>query len=113
MPIRAEYCDAWHRACYNDLFCASDGGSYFSCAKEYEAIDNQTNNDEDDTVDVVLIIIIIIIALIVIGMFVFICYVRNRERKGNPYFAPLDGDNMTSPSRDNERAEDTEMQGTR
>jgi folate receptor len=36
MPIKASYCDAWWLACRDDYFCAHDGGSYFSCAEEYE-----------------------------------------------------------------------------
>jgi folate receptor len=39
MPIKASYCDAWFRACRNDLFCSSDDGDYFSCAAEYAIID--------------------------------------------------------------------------
>jgi folate receptor len=39
MPIKASYCDAWFTACRNDKFCASAGGSYFSCAAEYEQAD--------------------------------------------------------------------------
>merc|ERR1712070_193791 len=42
MPIKASYCDAWFNACRNDKFCASGGGSYFSCAAEYKMIDEQT-----------------------------------------------------------------------
>lgn len=38
-PIKASYCDAWHTACKNDLFCASDSGDFFSCAEKYKAID--------------------------------------------------------------------------
>eukprot|EP01084_Bolivina_argentea_P025658 47730_1 len=49
MPIKSGYCDAWYRACANDYFCASDGGSFFSCAKEYKAIDNV---GKDKSVDV-------------------------------------------------------------
>jgi folate receptor len=39
MPIKASYCDAWHHACADDFFCGSDGGSFFSCAAEYEKCD--------------------------------------------------------------------------
>jgi len=39
MPIKASYCDAWFTACRNDKFCASGGGSYFSCAAEYKKVD--------------------------------------------------------------------------
>jgi len=41
MPIKASYCDAWHHACADDSFCGSDGGSYFSCAAQYQACDHQ------------------------------------------------------------------------
>jgi len=33
MPIKASYCDAFHTACANDLFCGS--GDFFSCAYDY------------------------------------------------------------------------------
>lgn len=39
MPIKGDYCDAWFTACEHDLFCASDGGSFFSCAAEYKEVD--------------------------------------------------------------------------
>lgn len=39
MPINAAYCDAWHTACANDNFCASDSGDFFTCAAEYKAAD--------------------------------------------------------------------------
>lgn len=39
MPIRASYCNAWYTACRHDKFCASGGGSYFSCAAEYKKVD--------------------------------------------------------------------------
>jgi folate receptor len=39
MPIKASYCDAWFMACQKDKFCASGGGSYFSCAAEYQQVD--------------------------------------------------------------------------
>lgn len=38
MPIKRSFCNAWHRACFNDNFCGS--GSYFACAKQYEAADD-------------------------------------------------------------------------
>ncbi len=38
---------------------------------------------------------IIAIALVGIGMFVFICYMRKREKQGNPYFAS-DDENLNS-----------------
>jgi len=40
MPIKASYCDAWFTACRKDKFCASSGGSYFSCAAEYKQADD-------------------------------------------------------------------------
>jgi hypothetical protein len=35
MPIKASFCDAWWLACRNDYFCATGGGSYFSCAESF------------------------------------------------------------------------------
>merc|ERR1711907_387787 len=32
-------------ACRKDLFCAADGGDYFSCAKVYKAIDERAEQD--------------------------------------------------------------------
>lgn len=42
MPIKRSFCNAWHRACFNDNFCDSKtkSGSFFACAKEYEAADD-------------------------------------------------------------------------
>ena len=115
MPIRADYCDAWYQACYNDYFCATDGGSYTSCAREYKAIDTIVvteiiEKEADESVDVVLIIIIIVIVLIVVGLFAFICYVRNREQKGNPYFAPIEQQHLNA-TQDNDTGGDAELAG--
>jgi len=44
MPIKASYCDAWYEACADDLFCASEGGDFFSCAAEYEECDEGQGN---------------------------------------------------------------------
>ena len=95
MPIKASYCDAWFRACRNDYFCASDSGSYFSCAKEYKLAD--TTTEQGDAVNIVLIVVIVIIALLLVFMLAFICFVRSREQKGNPYFAAMDDDDNKSP----------------
>lgn len=46
MPIKASYCDAWFTACRQDLFCATDGGNFFSCAKEYETLDAAVLQDQ-------------------------------------------------------------------
>ena len=32
MPIDADYCDAFYRACKHDYFCGVGGGDYFACA---------------------------------------------------------------------------------
>lgn len=113
MPIRSSYCDAWYQACYNDYFCASDGGSYFSCAREYAEVDKIVvteiiEKEADETADIALIVIIIVIVLIMIGLFAFICYVRNREQKGNPYFAPIEQP-LNTPAQDDETGGDAEM----
>lgn len=51
MPIRADHCDAWHRACYNDLFCgrstANETGNFFECARIAAA----TTLDDDEKVE--------------------------------------------------------------
>lgn len=44
MPIKASYCDSWYEACADDLFCASEGGDFFSCAAEYEECDEGHGN---------------------------------------------------------------------
>ena len=112
MPIKADYCDAWYRACYNDLFCASDGGSYYSCAMEYAAADAAATDDH--TLDIILGVMMAVIVMIVIGLLGFICFVRNREKRGNPYFAPLDTP-INSPDTGNKsrNAEEHELQETR
>lgn len=41
MPIKASFCDAWWNACQEDYFCTSDGGSFFSCADDWEPFDEE------------------------------------------------------------------------
>ena len=36
MPIKQSFCNSWYEACYNDLFCGSGGGDFYSCAKVSE-----------------------------------------------------------------------------
>ena len=40
----SRYCDSWYEACADDLFCASEGGDFFSCAAEYEECDEGHGN---------------------------------------------------------------------
>lgn len=41
MPIKASFCDAWYNACQEDYFCSSDGGSFFSCADDWDPFDKE------------------------------------------------------------------------
>eukprot|EP00483_Globobulimina_turgida_P013183 UN13207 len=47
MPIRSDYCDKWFDACYDDLFCADDTGSFFSCPVFPDETGSSTKNDDD------------------------------------------------------------------
>lgn len=106
MPIKASYCDAWWTACRKDLFCAADGGDYFSCANIYKAIDLAAADakllaenkqlkkrlDEDDEGDdfggmgLPIIAILAAAALLACGASAFLIA---REKSGKPVFAKL------------------------
>jgi folate receptor len=107
MPIKASYCDAWWTACRKDLFCATDGGDYFSCAKAYKAIDEraeqdaklqsenedlkkqlakQGNDDDDDFSSVPIIVCLAVVALCACGGS---GYLISREKNGKPVFSKL------------------------
>merc|ERR1712129_10645 len=96
MPIKASYCDAWFRACRNDYFCASDSGSYFSCGLEYELADKAAGEAGDNAVNIGLVVGICVAALMLVALIGFICFVRNREQKGNPYFSAPDDNKATA-----------------
>lgn len=114
MPIKASYCDAWWTACRKDLFCAADGGDYFSCAKEYKVIDLaeqdaklQSENeqlkkelaeqeDDDDVLDVTIIVCLAAVALCACGGS---GYLISREKNGKPVFSKLlDGQQASGAS---------------
>ncbi|XP_035670747.1 uncharacterized protein LOC118412150 [Branchiostoma floridae] len=86
MPIRADYCDAWFRACRYDLFCGS--GSYSSCAREYAKVDNTGDNGGNAGLIAGVVVACVIVAVL-IGTLGFIIF---RERKGEPLFnKPVEG----------------------
>merc|ERR1719229_555670 len=74
MPIKADYCDAWWRACANDYFCSSDDGDYFSCALEYAAAD--AAESDDDGTSIIWIIVVIVISAACLGLLAFLCFIR-------------------------------------
>eukprot|EP00058_Branchiostoma_floridae_P010683 XP_002596171.1 hypothetical protein BRAFLDRAFT_66098 [Branchiostoma floridae] len=88
MPIRADYCDAWFRACRYDRFCAADSGSYSSCAREYAKVDNTGDNGGNAGLIAGVVVACVIVAVL-IGTLGFIIF---RERKGEPLFnKPVEG----------------------
>jgi len=100
MPIKASYCDAWFAACRKDLFCASSGGSYFSCAAEYVKVDQnaailaqlkaaEDKAAEDEGFDEKLIIIIITAGVVIFALCTCGCVVIMKERAGKPLFGKL------------------------
>ncbi|XP_035670166.1 uncharacterized protein LOC118411786 [Branchiostoma floridae] len=88
MPIRADYCDAWFRACRYDRFCAADSGSYSSCAREYAKVDNTGDNGGNAGLIAGVVVACVIVAVLIgtLGYFIF------RERKGQPVFNKLEAE---------------------
>ncbi|KAI8498359.1 hypothetical protein Bbelb_235610 [Branchiostoma belcheri] len=83
MPIWSDFCDAWHRACRNDKFCAHDDGNFFSCAAKYQET-SAAGPTEGLTVGIVFGCLIIVALIGVLGFLVY------RERTGQPMFKPLE-----------------------
>ncbi|XP_035670751.1 uncharacterized protein LOC118412152 [Branchiostoma floridae] len=86
MPIRADYCDSWFRACRYDLFCGS--GSYSSCAREYTKVGNTGDNGGNAGLIAGVVVACVIVAVLIgtLGFFIF------RERKGEPLFNKLEAE---------------------
>lgn len=95
MPIQAAFCDDWYTACYNDLFCGVDGGSYFSCAlatassspSPSPSLSPEAPNpkDDDDLPTYAWAIIGVLVAVAVAGGS-FMTFMIGRERSGKPVF---------------------------
>eukprot|EP00058_Branchiostoma_floridae_P027616 XP_002613107.1 hypothetical protein BRAFLDRAFT_125709 [Branchiostoma floridae] len=81
MPIWSDYCDAWHRACRNDQFCAHDDGNFFSCAAIYEEV---------QTMDGGTVVGIVFGCLVIVALIGFLGFLVFRERTGQPVFKPLE-----------------------
>lgn len=112
MPIKASYCDAWFEACRTDLFCASGGGSYFSCAAEYERVDEaarianlteqlrlaeeeaeksrlELEQGGDGGMGTGVLIGFVVAAVVILGLIAFGVYLVRKERSGKPVFGKL------------------------
>jgi len=104
MPIKATYCDAWFTACKKDKFCASGGGSYFSCAAEYKKVDElavlqaelklakeqaTTNADEDDELGTGPIVGFVAGGTLILALLLCGCFLIMKERAGKPVFGSL------------------------
>jgi len=100
MPIKASYCDAWFTACRRDKFCASAGGSYFSCGAVYEAHDQVAElqaalvkakeaKDEDDETDVGIIVALVGAGVAICVLLAFGCCLVMKEKAGKPVFGTL------------------------
>ncbi|XP_019619937.1 PREDICTED: uncharacterized protein LOC109466647 [Branchiostoma belcheri] len=88
MPIRADYCDAWLRACRYDRFCAVDSGSYHSCAREYLEADKLTTGEYGVNAGLVAgVVVALLVGLVLCGTLGYFIY---RERKGEPVFDKLE-----------------------
>jgi len=71
-------------ACQYDMFCSSDDGSFFTCAKEYQAASEGLSGG--------IIALIVILSLLFVGLAVAACVMVRREKMGNPIFQPLSKD---------------------
>jgi len=110
MPIKASYCDAMFDACRNDRFCASNGGSYFSCAAIYTVIDAEAQQAKkmlnasyeeltilreevqilrEDGLSAAVIVGIVLAAMLIVLLIVFVAFLIRREKTGKPVFATL------------------------
>lgn len=100
MPIKASYCDAWFTACRNDAFCASAGGSYFSCAIEYEKVDKyaalqaqlniaQAESLDSEGLNTELVITIVCAGIAIFALSTCTCVLIKKERAGKPLFGRL------------------------
>ncbi|XP_078673684.1 uncharacterized protein LOC144912376 isoform X2 [Branchiostoma floridae x Branchiostoma belcheri] len=83
MPIRADYCDAFLRACRHDRFCADDSGSYYSCAMEYAEVDFKKTTGVNGGL-VAGVVIACVAVVVVCGKLGYLIF---REIKGQPVFA--------------------------
>ena len=92
MPIKASYCDAWLTACAQDLFCASDSGDYFTCAAEYQEVDQlanleqQLNDEKNKGLDTMIIILIVALGALVFFALCGVIWLICREKSGRPVF---------------------------
>lgn len=101
MPIRGDYCDAWFEACREDLFCATEGGDFFSCARQYlkdQSPGVEDNKDGAPSLSHGAIVGITIAAVLVAALSVFVVVLVRRERQGRAMFAPLVNDASTRAS---------------
>lgn len=113
MPIKASYCDAMFNACRHDRFCASDGGSFFSCAAIYTAIDKAAlqaekhlnasqaeltilrgevhllRDEESKGPSAAFIAVIVATAVTVLLLVCCLAYLVRREKAGKPLFSSL------------------------
>lgn len=111
MPIKASYCDAWFQACRHDKFCASGGGSYFSCAAEYKKIDAlaeakaaetrlakekadlqkdlQLAEEKANGLGTGPIVGFIVAGVLVVALLACGCFLIMKERAGKPVFGSL------------------------
>lgn len=107
MPIKASYCDAWFTACRKDKFCASAGGSFFSCAAEYQRVDEaaelraqlqlaedkaelaEAKAEEAGAMDSGVLIGLVIGGIAVVGLLLFGGCLILKERAGKPLFGKL------------------------
>jgi folate receptor len=118
MPIKASYCDAWFTACRKDKFCASGGGSYFSCAAEYKqadavqlaadlqlaqeraaAAETARQEAEDDGLSTTAILVGAIVAgVLILALLAFGCMLVMKEKAGKPVFGKLVSSEPPVPS---------------
>lgn len=97
MPIKGDYCDAWHTACRGEnYFCGS--GDFFECSHAIEEELAKNENSEKDKRKIMAFRNVIII----VSLFAFICIVAVLiliccEAKGKPLFHKLP-DNVSSPA---------------
>mmetsp|Transcript_4081 Transcript_4081/g.9758 ORF Transcript_4081/g.9758 Transcript_4081/m.9758 type:complete len:117 (-) Transcript_4081:126-476(-) len=90
MPIKASFCDNWHYACRDDLFCSNDAGSFFSCSAIFKEEDAPKTLDGGAVAGIAIACVVAVLALCFVAVLIV------RERKGRPVFVPLTRDTARS-----------------
>jgi folate receptor len=109
MPIKASYCDAWFRTCFNDQFCGGNDGNFFSCAAYYSesqltpAPTSSPTSSGSTGLSTGVIITIVVLSVFILVVLLILGVTFYRERHGDPILKPLLKDGESSVPRESSR----------